>query len=245
MLIVKISIIKSAVIFISLFLLLSLSAMTINFPIAIANTAGSSLSSNYTYVNLQKVSTKNTSSTSSANNEITIALNNINPNYNKKFDLANMAPGDKAAQTLDLITNNNIDTNIKLEMKKTSLAVAPDFAEKLTVKITAKIDNNNENTIYTGSMSDFVKTPIILLTNKNDTNSQDILFNIEISLPLDTGNEYQGKSFVGDLQWSIVKVATAMNPHTSSENNLLLPFILSVLAMGIIIGLRKLIFKRV
>lgn len=73
----------------------------------------------------------NKSISESNQDTITISFNDANPNFNKKFDTSNMAPGDKITQVYDLIINNNTDTDIKLEMKKTSPNSSPDLAEKL------------------------------------------------------------------------------------------------------------------
>lgn len=187
----------------------------------------------------------NKSISESNQDTITISFNDANPNFNKKFDTSNMAPGDKITQVYDLIINNNTDTDIKLEMKKTSPNSSPDLAEKLNVKIIAKINNKNNETIFDSTMNKFIKEPPILMLEKTSTNTQNIIFYIEVSLPVDTGNDYQGKNFTGDLQWSIYKDSTAFNSSTSDDGNIMLPCIFLIATICVIVGLKKIVLKNI
>lgn len=111
--------------------------------------------------------------------------------------------------------------------------------------IIAKINNKNNETIFDSTMNKFIKEPPILMLEKTSTNTQNIIFYIEVSLPVDTGNDYQGKNFTGDLQWSIYKDSTAFNSSTSDDGNIMLPCIFLIATICVIVGLKKIVLKNI
>jgi hypothetical protein len=235
---------KRSIVFLTLFSLLSLPAVGMNSAVAENDT---SKSANYTVINLKEMMTANTSvsENSQDDNTATISLKNTGTNLNQILDEPNMAPGDTIIKEYDFIVNNdNKETNLKLEMQNTSPNATPDLAGKLLVNIKAKT-GDNVTSIYTGTISDLIKKPLIILLDKASIKTQEILFTVEFRVPAEIGNEYQNMKYSGNFKWAVYNDIAVLNPDTSDNSNIMLSCILLIVGACISLGLRKAIIKKV
>jgi hypothetical protein len=93
-----------------------------------------------------------------------------------------------------------------------------DLAGKLNVEIITEDAKKNITTLFEGTMADLISHPVATSLNAN---SNQISYNITVSLPDDTGNDYQAQNFKGDFKWSISDKLPVANPKTGSSDGAL------------------------
>jgi len=166
-----------------------------------------------------------------------ISLDTQVPNVNQRFNMTNIKPGDTFYQNYDLAINNSTDASIELEMVRTSAITDIDLAEKIVIKIMTKVNENDDITLFDGTMADLVNYPIKMSIKEN---SNHLIYNIAVSMPEDIGNDFQGKSFVGDIKWLINGKPLATNPNTGNKDGtLIILFFYSALSIVLICLNRK------
>lgn len=144
-----------------------------------------------------------------------ITLDSEDLNVNKLFKITNMLPGDTFSQDYILSMKNPMDADIKIEIVRTSAITDYDLAKKLNVKITTEDNQNNKAFVYEGSMADFVNKPVMISVNAKSTN---LIYNISVGLPKETGNEYQNQNFSGNMKWEVINGMPTTNPNTGYKN---------------------------
>lgn len=163
-----------------------------------------------------------------------ITINKHSKSENNSFNLSNMLPGDIKTEYY-CIQVSYVDT-VLLKYSANIKEELGDLSNVLTIKV--KLMNTNE-VLYNGTLKDIPKTINYSITsNKNTTD--ELYYEITISLDKSVGNEYQDKKILIDFKWE-VDSDNLENPYTS--DNILLWIVLSA-SSGLIIILILLIFKR-
>lgn len=165
-----------------------------------------------------------------------IVFSNKNSEDVKPFVMSNMFPGDRKIK--DYIVQVSYHDSVTVHFK----AELHEGSEKLAevMRIRMSLPESGE-TLYDGLISDMDESVEYVLTSQNPT-TQDLTYEVRISLSTAVGNEYQNKSLEADFKWWIEESdednldkepGQGILGKTGDDSHVVLWALIAVIAVGI------------
>lgn len=126
-----------------------------------------------------------------------IVFSNKNSGDVKPFVMSNMFPGDRKIK--DYIVQVSYHDSVTVHFKAELHEGSEKLAEVMRIRVTLP---ESGETLYDGLMKDMDESVEYVLTSQNPT-TQDLTYEVRISLSTAVGNEYQNKSLEADFKWWI------------------------------------------
>lgn len=126
-----------------------------------------------------------------------IVFSNKNSEDAKPFVMNNMFPGDR--KTKDYIVQVSYHDSVTVHFKAELHEGSEKLAEVMRICVTMPASGE---TLYDGLMKDMDESVKYVLTSQNPT-TQDLTYEVRVSLSTAVGNEYQNKSLEADFKWWI------------------------------------------
>lgn len=126
-----------------------------------------------------------------------IVFSNKNSGDVKPFVMSNMFPGDR--KTKDYIVQVSYHDSVTVHFKAELHEGSEKLAEVMRIRVTLPTTGE---TLYDGLISDMDESVKYVLTSQNPT-TQDLTYEVRVSLSTSVGNEYQNKSLEADFKWWI------------------------------------------
>lgn len=126
-----------------------------------------------------------------------IVFSNKNSGDVKPFVMSNMFPGDRKIK--DYIVQVSYHDSVTVHFKAELHEGSEKLAEVMRIRVTLP---ESGETLYDGLMKDMDESVEYVLTSQNPT-TQDLTYEVRVSLSTAVGNEYQNKSLEADFKWWI------------------------------------------
>lgn len=126
-----------------------------------------------------------------------IVFSNKNSEDAEPFVMSNMFPGDR--KTKDYIVQVSYHDSVTVHFKAELHEGSEKLAEVMRIRVTLPTSGE---TLYDGLMKDMDESVKYVLTSQNPT-TQDLTYEVRVSLSTSVGNEYQNKSLEADFKWWI------------------------------------------
>lgn len=126
-----------------------------------------------------------------------IVFSNKNSGDVKPFVMSNMFPGDRKIK--DYIVQVSYHDSVTVHFKAELHEGSEKLAEVMRIRVTL---SESGETLYDGLISDMDESVEYVLTSQNPT-TQDLTYEVRVSLSTAVGNEYQNKSLEADFKWWI------------------------------------------
>ena len=132
------------------------------------------------------------------------------------FAVANMFPGDNEIKNFAVKVTHMEPVTLAFTVKEKESTGNARLASELCVKVA---DLETGGVIYEGSMDDIIGKTAITVLPANTQNMTEAYYQVSVSLPTRTGNEFQRTGFKGDFIWAITEDSIKnLNPPTSGPN---------------------------
>lgn len=130
-----------------------------------------------------------------AEEAVSISLNRRNPEENVPFQLSNMFPGDSKSQYYSVTVSYTGTITVSFQ------ATVEGGSEKLGEVLMAKVRlMNTGKVLYEGSIAEMPELESELTTDKK-AQTDELCYEITISLGTEVGNEFQNKTLTAALNW--------------------------------------------
>jgi len=130
-----------------------------------------------------------------AEEAVSISLNRRNPEENVPFQLSNMFPGDSKSQYYSVTVSYTGTITVSFQ------ATVEGGSEKLGEVLMAKVRlMNTGEVLYEGSIAEMPELESELTTDKK-AQTDELCYEITISLGTEVGNEFQNKTLTAALNW--------------------------------------------
>ncbi len=153
-------------------------------------------------------------------------------NFNEKFSVQNMFPGDKVEKNYALQINHNGEVAVFFTADVTEQT--KNLADVLNIKVTL---TNSGKIIYNGSFADMDLKGYKEIFKADSASETLAFYKIEVSLPTSVGNEHQAAELTADFKWWVEDDENLIPPETRDTANVLLWGAVAFLSLLIIVFL--------
>lgn len=149
---------------------------------------------------------------------------------NTRFDVKNMLPGDSVTKYFCVKVNHSAEVDLIFTTEITSQT--KNLSHAMDVRVT---NLNNNSVLYDGVFAGLSEDEFVQALQKNADGETAVYYQIDVSLPTATGNEYQAARLTADLQWYVRDDAQLLPPRTGDNRLPMLFVIIGVVALFVLI----------
>ncbi len=168
----------------------------------------------------------------------TLALYKGQAEDNQKFEVYNILPGDSVIGYFSVKADHDGDIIVYFSCDIT--AQTKTLGKALNIRVT-HLDSGK--TLYEGAMSLMSKDGYGLRFPASDSKQTVAYYEIEVYLPVSTGNEYQAAHLECDLNWFLKDDGNLVSPptgfYTSIDTGLIIMFASAALMLFLILSKRR------
>jgi LPXTG-motif cell wall-anchored protein len=161
----------------------------------------------------------------------TIELYKSRPSDNEKFQAASMLPGDAETKYFTVKVSHHSDVTVHFSAVVTEQEKA--YANVLHITVT-HLDNGN--VLYDGTFANLDPNGYSEVFTASGSTETVAHYKIDVSLPTDTGNEYQAAKLLADFKWYVQEEDTgALDKPDTGDTSLLTWIVIAVIAALLLI----------
>lgn len=174
------------------------------------------------------------SNSSESKTAVSLFLNSENQEHNVAFEVTNMFPGDNETKyfCIGVSYKDVVTVNFRADVRPGYEKLAEVLKCRIVLLSTGEV-------MYQGLMKDMPESVDHILTSSEST-TENLYYEISVSLDTSVGNEYQMQELVADFHWWVEGGGNLQPPETGDDSNIEL---WSALAVGSLLILILLIVK--
>ncbi len=159
----------------------------------------------------------------------TISLHKANTNYNERFEVYNMLPGDYEVKYFAVKLNHHKNVTLTFDVDVTGQT--KNLGNVLYLQVT-NLENNRA--IYYGKFTDIDKDGYKMILTANESTETIVYYKVEVFMLTSAGNEYQAGSLVADFDWFVEDIAALDSPQTGDTGSIVLWYALCASSLAMI-----------